>query len=484
MEPTRSLARHVRRVRITAALVACDALAIVAAGLSASQIRFGSVNAPIAIPSLPVTPTFLALTLAVTIPWLLIFNAKGLYDLDRLRLGFGDLPKILEALAIGTVGLIFATYAAKLPGLSRLWLVLMLLFCAAGVATTRVGLAIALAVLRRMGRLTERTLVVGSNGEAADIVRIARRRRYAGLNPVGCLTSSQAERLGLDHIAGDIPCLGHAREVVRVVSEHQIDTVVIAGSAFDHDVLARIIAELRQTPVTVHVSSGLFDVLASRVLVNEVAGVPLITVKGAPLSRGRLLLKRAFDLAVAGAIVAVGLPLWAGIAIAIKLTSRGPVFYRQERVGRSGRTFGMLKFRSMYADADERLAELLASNEANGPLFKMKDDPRVTPVGRWMRKFSLDEFPQLLNVLAGEMSLVGPRPPLPREAAEYTEHAWRRLDVVPGMTGLWQVSGRSSLTFEEMVRLDLFYIENWSVGLDLALMARTVPAVLLARGAY
>jgi lipopolysaccharide/colanic/teichoic acid biosynthesis glycosyltransferase len=189
---------------------------------------------------------------------------------------------------------------------------------------------------------------------------------------------------------------------------------------------------------------------------------------------------------VGGLIVLVGMPLWVAFALAIKFTSRGPMLYRQRRVGRDGVPFDMFKFRSMYADADERLEDLRASgaNEATGPLFKMRDDPRVTPVGRWMRKFSIDEFPQLLNVLRGEMSLVGPRPPLPCETVSYTDHHWRRMEVLPGMTGLWQVSGRSRLTFDEMIRLDLFYIENWSVGFDLGLLVRTIPAVLFARGAY
>ena len=187
---------------------------------------------------------------------------------------------------------------------------------------------------------------------------------------------------------------------------------------------------------------------------------------------------------VSGAICLVGLPVWLILACAVKLTSPGPVLYAQERVGKAGKRFGMYKFRSMYADADARLHEVQSTNEASGPLFKMKDDPRVTSIGSWLRKYSLDEFPQLLNVLKGDMSLVGPRPPLPREVASYSVGDWRRLDVPPGMTGLWQVSGRSSLTFDEMVRLDLFYIENWSVGFDITLILRTIPAVLFARGAY
>ena len=176
--------------------------------------------------------------------------------------------------------------------------------------------------------------------------------------------------------------------------------------------------------------------------------------------------------------------MWAAIALAIKVDSPGPVFFRQERIGRGGLSFGMYKFRSMYLDAEERLAELEGRNEATGPIFKMKDDPRVTRVGRVLRRFSLDEFPQLLNVLGGEMSLVGPRPPLPREVVNYGTAEWPRLGVQPGMTGLWQVSGRSDLSFDEMVRLDLFYIENWSVGLDLGLIVRTVPAVVFPSGAY
>jgi exopolysaccharide biosynthesis polyprenyl glycosylphosphotransferase len=197
-----------------------------------------------------------------------------------------------------------------------------------------------------------------------------------------------------------------------------------------------------------------------------------------------VLAKRVFDLVLSCAVVLIGLPVWLLLAAAIKLTSSGPVLYSQDRVGKDGELFGMYKFRSMYEDADARRVELMADNEASGPLFKMKNDPRVTSVGKWLRRFSIDEFPQIINVLKGEMSLVGPRPPLPSEVERYTAHDLRRLEVVPGMTGLWQVSGRSSLTFDEMVRLDLFYIENWSVGLDITLLFRTIPAVLFARGAY
>jgi len=269
-----------------------------------------------------------------------------------------------------------------------------------------------------------------------------------------------------------------------LLDRNGIDTVVISSTAYDHDVLARLIGSLRDRNVDIQMSTGLLDVITSRVQIREVSGIPLISLRGVAFSPGRRFVKRAFDLVVGGLIVLVGLPVWLLIALAVRLDSRGPVFYRQMRVGRRGGVFGMYKFRSMCDGADARLEELREHNEATGPLFKMHNDPRVTRVGRFLRKYSLDEFPQILNVMRGEMSLVGPRPPLPNEVDTYSDYHWRRMEVPPGMTGLWQVSGRSTLTFDDMVRLDLLYIENWSVGFDMSLMLRTIPAVLLPEGAY
>jgi len=465
-------------------LVLTDALAIFFAAMVATYLRFGSVVAPVAFENPEVSVDFFQLALVIVPLWVAFLALSGLYDLDRATLGLSESGRVARALSFGVVVLILATFAAKLPGLSRAWTLLVWAFSIALVLGIRGVIMVAVLMLRRTGRLLVPTLVVGSNAESADIIRVLHGNVDAGLVPVGCLASSQAERLELDFCSDDVPVLGSARDIIEVVHDRNVETVIIASSAFDHDVLARMIAELRDEDVDLHISSGLFEVLTSRVLVSEVAGVPLITVKGISLSAGNLLVKRVFDLIVAGLIILIGLPLWVLFAALVKFSSPGPVFYAQERVGRDGRRFGMLKFRSMYRDADKRLAELSAANEASGPLFKMKDDPRVTPVGKWMRKFSIDEFPQLINVIKGEMSLVGPRPPLPSEVQRYSEGDWRRLEVTPGMTGLWQVSGRSSLTFDEMVRLDLFYIENWSVALDITLMLRTIPAVLLARGAY
>jgi exopolysaccharide biosynthesis polyprenyl glycosylphosphotransferase len=194
--------------------------------------------------------------------------------------------------------------------------------------------------------------------------------------------------------------------------------------------------------------------------------------------------KRVYDLAFASLGMLLTLPLWIAIALLVKLTSPGPIFFRQRRVGHRGRPFTILKFRTMRVGADEMLAELRALNEADGPLFKLRDDPRVTRVGRWLRRWSFDELPQLFNVVRGDMSLVGPRPPLPEEVREYEEWQFDRLEVPPGITGLWQISGRSDLSFDEYVRLDLFYIENWSLAYDFFIVAKTIPVLLSKRGAY
>jgi len=481
---SRPLSRRARRRMMRAWLLVGDAAAVLVATLVATWVRFGSFTASVAFETDGLEIAFWELALLVVPVWMLVLALSGLYRTERVTWGPAVLGRIVQSVSISAVGLILLTFVAKLPGLSRAWTLLLLVFSAIFILVARAILGTAFSAIRRRGGLQQRTLVVGSNGESSDIIRILRSADQEGLVPVACLASSQAERLSLDYCSTDVPMMGTARDLLAVAAAENIDTVIIASSAFDHDVIARMIAELRSLDVDVHLSSGLFEVLTSRVIVSEIAGVPLITVRGISLSRENLLIKRGFDLTLAAAGILIGSPLWLLIAAVIKLSSPGPILYTQTRVGRDGKQFEMFKFRSMYLNAEKRLKELAAANDASGPLFKMKDDPRVTPIGKWLRKFSIDEFPQMLNVVLGKMSLVGPRPPLPVEVERYSAEDWRRLEVVPGMTGLWQVSGRSNLTFDEMVRLDVFYIQNWSVALDLTLIVRTVPAVLFAKGAY
>jgi exopolysaccharide biosynthesis polyprenyl glycosylphosphotransferase len=232
------------------------------------------------------------------------------------------------------------------------------------------------------------------------------------------------------------------------------------------------------------VTANIPELLSTRIMVQPVAGVMALSLMPIRLSGGQSVLKRTFDLVVGGLAAVVLLPLFLLIALTIAATSRGPVIYRQERVGRRGQRFPMYKFRTMVMGADAMVDQLRPQNQAGGPLFKIRDDPRVTGIGRWIRRWSLDELPQLWNVLRGDMSLVGPRPPLPEEVKAYRDWHLDRLEVRPGLTGLWQVSGRSDLSFDDYVRLDLFYIENWSLAYDLFIIAKTVPVLLTSRGAY
>lgn len=476
--------RSRRKRLIVRTLLATDTMMLVGATLAATWVRFGTLGEDVAIGSIGRFVSYWQVSLAVSLLWLVILAVDGMYDLERLTWGAGEFSRVMRAISLGVVIIILVPYVVKAPGLSRAWTLLSVAFAFVAVSVGRLCVRAWLHAERTRGHMHRRTLVVGNNAEAVSIIQALAKDPGQGLTPVGCLASSKSEELALDYCDGLVEALGHARDVKRVVDEHDVDTVIIAGSAFDHEVISRIVADLRGSDVSIHVSSGLFDILTSRVLVRDVAGIPLITVKAISLSAANLRTKRLFDVVMASSIAVLGMPFWLVLAAVIKLDSRGPVFFRQTRVGRGGVEFDMLKFRSMYLDADARRDNLAAVNEASGPLFKMKDDPRVTRTGKWMRKFSVDEFPQLLNVLRGEMSLVGPRPPLPRETVQYRESDWRRMEVPPGMTGLWQVSGRSSLSFDEMVRLDMYYIENWSVGFDLALIVRTIPAMVFARGAY
>lgn len=490
--PSAALGVHVagtsefRRYRwtIVATLACVDVLALMACSALATYLRFSTFSARLGIENLPQGASYYEAMWAFVALGMAALWHEGLYDLERLTWGAGEFSRIARAMALAALGFVLASFWLKLPGLSRAWLLLATVISFLGVSVGRLAVRTVLRAVRRRGRLLRRTLIVGSNPEAAEIARILRAHPETGLVPVGCLASSHAEYLPLSFCDEGVPLVGEARDLRQLVLTHAIDTVIIATTAFDHDIVSQMIAELRGTSATIQLSSGLFDILTSRVLVKEVAGVPLLTVRSVSFSRMNAFVKRVFDLVVASIIVLLGMPIWLLVALAIKLDSPGPVLYKQQRIGRGGRPFSMYKFRSMHQDADARLTELEAANEADGPLFKIKDDPRITRVGKVLRRYSIDEFPQLINVLKGEMSLVGPRPPLPREVKAYGDREWQRMQVLPGMTGLWQVSGRSHLTFDEMIRLDLFYIENWSVAFDVALLARTLPAVLAAHGAW
>jgi exopolysaccharide biosynthesis polyprenyl glycosylphosphotransferase len=282
--------------------------------------------------------------------------------------------------------------------------------------------------------------------------------------------------------------LGHDTDPERIAStikDFKPDAVALSSGVNLQPRAIRALGwALADMDVRMIMAPALTDIAGPRIHTQPVAGLPLIHVSTPNLAPAQRFVKRAFDVAGAGALVLVLSPLLLVLALVVRLESPGPILFRQERVGTQGTKFQMLKFRSMVVDAEKQLRELQLMNQGSGVLFKIKDDPRVTKVGRFIRRYSLDELPQLFNVLSGSMSLVGPRPPLPSEVEQYEHHMHRRLLVRPGLTGLWQVSGRSLLSWEDTVRLDLYYVENWSVSGDISILLRTFRAVVSRHGAY
>jgi exopolysaccharide biosynthesis polyprenyl glycosylphosphotransferase len=301
-----------------------------------------------------------------------------------------------------------------------------------------------------------------------------------------CLTGDHGAEAADELAAREVRVLGGVDDVVDAARLVGADTVaVVSSSHVGSDRLRWIAWQLEGTTIDLIVSPGLTEVAGRRLHIQPVAGLPLLHVDQPDFGGLRRLFKGSLDRLLSAVALSVLLPVFLGVYAAVRLSSRGPGFFLQERIGRDGRSFRIVKFRSMYTDAERRLDDLRAQNDyADGPLFKMRDDPRVTPVGRVLRRYSLDELPQLLNVLVGHMSLVGPRPPLPAEVAQYGDDVRRRLLVKPGITGLWQVSGRNDLSWEESVQLDLRYVENWSPALDLMILWKTAFAVVRGAGAY
>ncbi|MPQ99426.1 exopolysaccharide biosynthesis polyprenyl glycosylphosphotransferase [Modestobacter sp. I12A-02628] len=425
------------------------------------------------------TLTWAALSLLVV--WPLLLSAAGTYDGRLIGTGSDEYRRVLRAglLGLATVG--FTSYAFGLE-LSRSLVVVAVPGLTAVGLLVRYGARRQLRRLRATGRCTKRVVVVGRGGAALTLVRQLDRERFAGLEVVAaCVTPADRERF---RRLVDLP-VGSLDDVVDLAARLRADTIAVtSASETAAEYLRRLSWQLEGTGIELLVAPGLVEVAGPRLHIRPFEGLPLLSVEEPQFTGWRRVVKGLVDRSVAGSALVLLSPLLLAVALTVRMSSPGPVFYRQERIGLRGEPFTMVKFRSMVVDADQQLAGLDAANESDGLLFKMREDPRITRVGRWMRRFSVDEVPQLLNVLGGSMSLVGPRPPLPREVARYDDQVSRRLLVKPGLTGLWQISGRSDLAWEDAVRLDLRYVENWSLAMDLLILWKTARAVLSSSGAY
>jgi exopolysaccharide biosynthesis polyprenyl glycosylphosphotransferase len=424
---------------------------------------------------------YLPMVVLLTVVLVLANRREGAYDVRRGHPLFDDLYGVVNGTTTAIMLLVVLVFFYRRLFYSRIIFVYAGLLILLLLGLARVIRWIILARLRQTGRGVDRVLIIGAGEVGRTVMRNLIAQPDLGYRVVGFLDDDPIKS---ESDIGPIKAMGDLENLPRVIEENAIDQVIITLPWQYHRKTVRLVAQAEHAGLRARVVPDLFQLSLGGVDVEAINGIPLISIKESALTGFNQAIKRALDLALAGLSVAILSPFWLAIAAGIKIDSPGPVFFRQERVGKNGNTFTVFKFRSMYEDAEARLEKLLAHNEADGPLFKMKDDPRRTRVGRFIRKTSLDETPQFINVLRGEMSIVGPRPGLPSEVVQYQEWHRKRLEVQPGITGLWQVSGRSDLTFDEMVMLDIYYAENWSLGLDLRIMLRTIPTVLFSEGAY
>lgn len=419
------------------------------------------------------------LQIGYTVLMLIFLFVAGVYTPQRGVSWFAELYRIINAST--TVGVI--VFAIIFLSRTLIYSRLMILWA---IALTIVLLGVARLVeravrreLRKRGLGVARVLIVGAGEMGRTVVRTMTARPDLGYKIVGFIDDDPSKGE-----LGRLKNLGGLERVEHILNTEPVDEVLITLPWMYQRKIVALVRTCQSHGVRARVVPDLFQLSLSRLDVDDLGGIPIIGIKEVRISRIGRLFKRALDIVLAALGLLLASPLMLLAALAIKLDSPGPVFFRQTRVGEHGRLFTVFKFRSMREGAEEELEQLLAYNEASGPLFKMKDDPRRTRVGRLLRTTSLDELPQFFNILLGDMSLVGPRPGLPSEVEQYQPWHRQRLEVQPGLSGLWQVSGRSDLTFDEMCLLDIYYIENWSLALDFVIMLRTIPRVLFGSGAY
>ena len=422
---------------------------------------------------------YLPLQIALSLVFASILALRGLYRLPRAASALDDLSRLFTASGISVMLLFAASTFVRYPAESRLTLIFAWALMTFLVVLARANWLWILGVLHQRGIGVARTLVVGDNTVGRMIMQALAGRPHLGYDVAGFLATDGETDFGR------FRRLGTPDELERVIHQERIAQVVIALPSASHEAIMRIVNHCRRHGVQFRLVPDLYEMSLGRLDIDTVSGIPLMGMKDHAILGVNFFVKRVLDVLAALVVLVLFSWLFAALALLIWIEDRGcSPFYRQTRVGRGGREFRMLKFRSMRPGADQQLTQLLEYNEAEGPIFKMRDDPRRTRVGAFMRRWSIDELPQLWNVVKGDMSLVGPRPATPREVAQYADWQLHRLDTLPGITGLWQVSGRSELGFAEQVLMDIMYIENWSLGLDLRILLRTVPAVLSGKGAF
>jgi exopolysaccharide biosynthesis polyprenyl glycosylphosphotransferase len=421
----------------------------------------------------------------VLIIWSLLLFSHHSYHSHRTTPLREEMLTTLRIVAFGTALLATIAYLVPLRQLSRSWFVLFVVLAATLLLSEKLALRMLARYVRSRGLNYRTVVIVGTGKRATDVARLVEQHKYWGYKVIGFVSDGHR----LNNGWAKHPLLGTLADLPRILERgiegqsHAIDEIVFAVTRRKLDSLEPVFLMCEELGIRTRVVMNFFPNRVARIELEELENVPFLTFTTTPSNESQLAAKRALDIALSLLLLALTLPVLAVVSVAIRITSSGSVLFKQERIGLNGRIFTLYKFRTMIEDAQARRAEVEHLNEMTGPVFKSKDDPRITAVGRLLRRFSFDEVPQLWNVLKGDMSLVGPRPPIPEEVWRYERWQRRRLSMKPGLTCLWQVSGRNQLDFDRWMELDLQYIDNWSPSLDLKILLRTIPAVLSGRGA-
>lgn len=417
----------------------------------------------------------------ITPIFLVVFAIFGLYDTKNLFSGTKEYGLIFNATTLGIMLVIIFTFFDPEFVIARGWVVLSWVILSVMAGSGRFAFRRIVHQLRAQGQIMSRVLIIGANEEGQAIAQQFQSNSKAGINVIGFVDNDLNEDTE-PHT--DIPVVGKVDSIVRAVEAHNIDEVIIASTALTRRQLLALVQLLHSANISARLSSGLYEILTTGLEVNNAGNVPLLSVNKLRLTGSDVILKRILDLAGSLGALLVFMPVMVIISVLIKLDSPGPIFYRRRVVGVGGKEFDAFKFRTMCTDADAQLTTNASLRQKFEQNYKLKDDPRVTNIGRFLRKTSLDELPQLINVTLGQMSLVGPRMITSPERSYYGKWSMNLFTVKPGITGLWQVSGRSEVSYSERVRLDMQYIRNYSIWMDLYVLWLTVPAVLKRKGAY
>lgn len=464
-------------------LLPVDAVAIFGAFMVAYYVRIESGVLPVS-SMLPLS-RFAQIAFLITVAWLVIFALCGLYSLRSTRRGLSEFSRIAAAITIGMLTVIAVIFFWRVEFFSRLVIVFAFIASLITVSLARAGVRLLQRSFFRYGIGVRRAVIVGTGPQAQLIAHLltSGNRGYRVLGLIEPRHRAKRRSTRGQQRRGS-PTLGILDDVKALLARLRPDELIAAEPTLPDADRLELIQLAEDHGTEFRYLSNLTELETSKVAVSALGGIPIMTVQHTPLDGWGRVLKRVMDLVLSVLALPMVLLVYVVIVLLIKFDSPGPVMFKHVRVGRNGKEFTCYKFRSMVADAESRLPALRARNEVSGPVFKMRNDPRVTSAGKWLRQTSLDELPQVFNVLRGQMSLVGPRPPLPDEVAQYDRAQRRRLTIKPGITGPWQVSGRSNIGFDEWVRLDVYYIQNWSLLLDLTILFKTIWVVLRRQGAY